>query len=121
MQYAYLPPICLQLVRRRTYHSCDNISPAFAKAKSGLPGLVVALIIISLGVGGVKSILPPFLGQSNRYTRLSYYLVAAADLQRLLAEQCHACETKIRISKTGERVIVDREATVEYAFNVYYW
>jgi POT family proton-dependent oligopeptide transporter len=42
---------------------------------SGLPGLVVALIIISLGVGGVKSTLPPFLGQSNRYTRFSRILV----------------------------------------------
>jgi dipeptide/tripeptide permease len=45
---------------------------------SGLPGLIVALIVISLGVGGVKSTLPPFLGQSNRYTRLSHKLVTAA-------------------------------------------
>ncbi|KAI8941467.1 hypothetical protein NX059_002686 [Plenodomus lindquistii] len=72
--------------------------PPLLRQGSGLPGLIVALVIISLGVGGVKSTLPPFL-----------------------AEQCHASKTRIRISKTGERVIVDREATVEYAFNVYYW
>ncbi|KAJ4312541.1 peptide transporter ptr2 [Neodidymelliopsis sp. IMI 364377] len=72
--------------------------PPLLRQGSGLPGLIVALIIISLGVGGVKSTLPPFL-----------------------AEQCHASKTRIRTSKTGERVIVDREATVEYAFNVYYW
>ncbi|GAB7321934.1 hypothetical protein MBLNU13_g03002t2 [Cladosporium sp. NU13] len=72
--------------------------PPLLRQGSGLPGLIVALIAISLGVGGVKSTLPPFL-----------------------AEQCHASRTRIKISKTGERVIVDREATVEYAFNVYYW
>lgn len=95
--------------------------PPLLERGSGLPGLVVALTIISLGVGGVKSTLPPFLGQLYRYTRLSHGLVASAKSQRHLAEQCHASKTRIRISKTGERIIVDREATVEYAFNVYYW
>lgn len=37
--------------------------PPLLRHGSGLPGLIVALIIISLGVGGVKSTLPPFLGQ----------------------------------------------------------
>lgn len=53
--------------------------PPLLRQGSGLPGLIVALAIISLGVGGVKSTLPPFLGQSNRYTRLSHSLVAAAN------------------------------------------
>lgn len=52
--------------------------PPLLRQGSGLPGLIVALAVISLGVGGVKSTLPPFLGQSNRYTRLSHNLVAAA-------------------------------------------
>jgi POT family proton-dependent oligopeptide transporter len=116
----YLPFVCSLYAVGLTILVITSLTPLLREG-SGLPGLVVALIIISLGVGGVKSTLPPFLGQSNRYTRLSHYLVAAANLQQLLAEQCHACETRIRISKTGERVIVDREATVEYAFNVYYW
>lgn len=53
--------------------------PPLLRQGSGLPGLIVALAVISLGVGGVKSTLPPFLGQSNRYTRLSHNLVAAAN------------------------------------------
>ena len=44
--------------------------PPLLKQGAGLPGLIVALIIISLGVGGVKSTLPPFLGQSNCYISL---------------------------------------------------
>jgi POT family proton-dependent oligopeptide transporter len=49
--------------------------PPLLEQGSGLPGLVVALIIISLGVGGVKSTLPPFLGQSSLYIRLSQIFV----------------------------------------------
>ena len=52
--------------------------PPLLRQGSGLPGLIVALAVISLGVGGVKSTLPPFLGQWNRYTRLWQNLVAAA-------------------------------------------
>ena len=44
--------------------------PPLLKQGAGLPGLIVALIIISLGVGGVKSTLPPLLGQSNCYISL---------------------------------------------------
>jgi len=51
--------------------------PPLLRQGSGLPGLVVALIIISLGVRGVKSTLPLFLGQSNR--RLSHNLVTIAN------------------------------------------
>jgi POT family proton-dependent oligopeptide transporter len=49
--------------------------PPLLEQGSGLPGLVVAVIIISLGVGGVKSTLPPFLGQSSLYIRLSQIFV----------------------------------------------
>ena len=37
------------------------------------------------------------------------------------AEQCGASENHIEETKTGERVIVDADATREYAFNIYYW
>ena len=54
--------------------------PPLLRQGSGLPGLIVALIIISLGVGGVKSTLPPFLGELNRDPCLPHNLVAAAKL-----------------------------------------
>ena len=49
--------------------------PPLLRQGSGLPGLIVALAVISLGVGGVKSTLPPFLGQSSLYIRLSQIFV----------------------------------------------
>lgn len=37
------------------------------------------------------------------------------------ADQCTDEPYTIKYTKSGEKVIVDREATVEYIFNVYYW
>lgn len=36
--------------------------PKLLEKGAGLPGLVVALIVISVGTSGVKASLPPFLG-----------------------------------------------------------
>ena len=38
-----------------------------------------------------------------------------------LADQCTDEPYTIKYTKSGEKVIVDREATVEYIFNIYYW
>ena len=37
--------------------------PRLLDRGAGLPGLIVAMVIISLGLGGIKSTLPPFLGE----------------------------------------------------------
>lgn len=37
-----------------------------------------------------------------------------------IAEQCSKIKQRIRITKKGERVIVDPDVTLEYAFDVYY-
>lgn len=66
---------------------------------AGLPGLLVALIISSLALGGVKASLPP-----------------------MLAEQASTVpEAQMKTLRSGERVIVDRDTTLQYAFDVYYW
>lgn len=64
----------------------------------GLPGLIVAMALIGLGGGGVKSILPPFI--ADQYT-----------------------ETKARIVtlKSGEKAVTDRELTLQYIYNMYFW
>jgi POT family proton-dependent oligopeptide transporter len=36
--------------------------PALLEQGSGLPGLILAIVVISLGTAGVKASLPPFLG-----------------------------------------------------------
>ncbi|KAH1987386.1 hypothetical protein KXW68_006689 [Aspergillus fumigatus] len=64
--------------------------PSMLHRGAGLPGLIVAMILVSLSLGGIKASLPP-----------------------------HACKIKqrIRITKKGERVIVDPDVTLEYAFD----
>ncbi|MCJ1273789.1 hypothetical protein MMC21_001582 [Puttea exsequens] len=65
---------------------------------AGIPGVVVAMLAISCGVGGVKATVAPFL-----------------------AEQCTEQDRRILIDSKGRKVIVDRDVTVELLFNIYYW
>ncbi|TAQ87321.1 hypothetical protein B7494_g4358 [Chlorociboria aeruginascens] len=65
---------------------------------SGLPGFIVALFVLGFAVGGVKATIGPFI-----------------------ADQCTDEAHFISYTKSGEKVIVSREATVEYIFNIYYW
>ncbi|KAK5997486.1 putative peptide transporter ptr2 [Cladobotryum mycophilum] len=65
---------------------------------AGLPGLIAAMITISLALGGVKASIPP-----------------------LLAEQCEQVTARVKKKPNGEQVIEDPEATLQYVFDVYYW
>jgi len=64
---------------------------------AGLPGLIVAMFIISFGLGAMKASIPPYV-----------------------AEQCATVKEEVRTTKNGDRVFVSRETTLEYAFNIYY-
>jgi POT family proton-dependent oligopeptide transporter len=64
----------------------------------GVPGLVVAMFLVGLGGGGVKAILPPFL--ADQYTKT---------------------KPRVKTLKSGEKVIVDYELTLQYIYNLYYW
>jgi POT family proton-dependent oligopeptide transporter len=64
----------------------------------GVPGLVVAMFLIGLGGGGVKAILPPFL--ADQYTKT---------------------KPRIETLKSGEKVIIDYELTLQYIYNLYFW
>ncbi|KAI9752113.1 MAG: hypothetical protein M4579_005751 [Chaenotheca gracillima] len=72
--------------------------PTLLERGAGLAGVITCMVIVSLGLGGIKSTLPPFL-----------------------AEQCPKFRPKIHVTKSGERVVVTHEETLEYAFNAYYW
>lgn len=45
--------------------------PMLSQRGAGLPGLIVAMVWISLGLGGIKSTLPPFLGKTPETLRRS--------------------------------------------------
>jgi POT family proton-dependent oligopeptide transporter len=64
----------------------------------GVPGLVVAMFLVGLGGGGVKAILPPFL--ADQYTKT---------------------KPQIKTLKSGEKVIVDYELTLQYIYSLYFW
>ncbi|KAJ1915669.1 peptide transporter ptr2 [Mycoemilia scoparia] len=72
--------------------------PASIRAGGALPGLVIAMIIIGLGTGGIKSNVSPMVAQ--QYTRNRPF---------------------VRRLKNGKEVLVDRDVTVQSIFNWFYW
>jgi POT family proton-dependent oligopeptide transporter len=57
----------------------------------GIPGLVLAMVLIGLGGGGVKAIMPPFIADQYSWTK-----------------------SKVKTLKSGEKVITDYELTLQY-------
>ncbi|KAF7114453.1 hypothetical protein CNMCM5793_008757 [Aspergillus hiratsukae] len=64
----------------------------------GLPGLMLALILIGLGCGGIKSNVGP-----------------------LIAEQYSMRTERVKTLQSGEKVIVDPNITVQTVYARYYW
>ncbi|KAL0091235.1 POT family-domain-containing protein [Phycomyces blakesleeanus] len=74
-----------------------SIPPALDN-NSSFPGYVVAIIIIGLGTGGIKSNVSP-----------------------LVAEQYRSRSPFVKTLKNGRRVIVTPQATYQKIFNMFYW
>ncbi|KAG2184377.1 hypothetical protein INT43_000286 [Umbelopsis isabellina] len=72
--------------------------PSAIDSGASFPGFVVALVIIGLGMGGIKSNVSP-----------------------LVAEQYRSKVPFVRTLKSGERVIVTPRATYQKIFNMFYW
>ena len=64
----------------------------------GLPGLIVAMVLIALGGGGFRAIMVPFI--ADQYTE------EKPIIKRL---------------QSGEEVITDRKLTLQYIYNLYFW
>jgi dipeptide/tripeptide permease len=71
--------------------------PASVERGAAFPGLIVAMLIIGLGTGGIKSNVAP-----------------------LIAEQISTAEAYDKTLKNGKRVIVDPEVTTQRVFMVFY-
>ncbi|EEA25024.1 POT peptide transporter, putative [Talaromyces marneffei ATCC 18224] len=72
--------------------------PASLDHGAGLPGLIVALVLIGLGFGGIKSNVAP-----------------------LIAEQYSRKPLRIKTLAGGEKVIVDPDVTIQTIYGRYYW
>ncbi|KAB8240496.1 POT family-domain-containing protein [Aspergillus flavus] len=71
---------------------------ALHQAGASAAGLGVSLVLIALGIGGVKASIYPFI-----------------------ADQYPHHEPFIRELPSGERVVVDRSLTIQYMYNWYFW
>ncbi|KAF9138052.1 peptide transporter ptr2 [Mortierella sp. GBA39] len=74
-----------------------SIPPAIF-ANAALPGLVIAMIIIGFGTGGIK-----------------------ANVSPMVAEQYQGTKQTVKTLKSGEKVIVCPDVTVQSIFNWFYW
>ncbi|KAJ5195228.1 oligopeptide transporter [Penicillium cinerascens] len=72
--------------------------PSSLDAGAGLPGFLVGIILMSIGLGGAKSGVSP-----------------------LMADQYTNWEKKILAKPNGKRVIIDRDLTMEKIYHAYYW
>ncbi|KAJ5013881.1 Peptide transporter PTR2 [Colletotrichum sp. SAR 10_99] len=65
---------------------------------AGKPGYIVAIIVIGLGTGGIKSNIAP-----------------------LIADQYQRRVMTVKTEKTGERVIIDPAVTYQRIYMIFYW
>ncbi|KAJ1982030.1 peptide transporter ptr2 [Dimargaris xerosporica] len=72
--------------------------PSAIHAGAALPGLIVAMIVIGFGTGGIKSNVSPMVAE--QYTRTKPF---------------------VKVTKKGEKVVVDPTITVNSIFNWFYW
>ncbi|KAH6884930.1 POT family protein [Thelonectria olida] len=65
---------------------------------AGMPGYIVAIIVIGLGTGGIKSNIAP-----------------------LIADQYQRRSMAIKTEKSGERVVIDPSITYQRIYMIFYW
>ena len=119
----FLPILILsgQHIHCRSDHPDHDIHTRRTRARRGTAGADCGAD--DNGDGGRRS-------KSDNWA-LHWYELSAATKSRVhtrrlmqwcvLADQCTDEPYTIKYTKSGEKVIVDREATVEYIFNIYYW
>lgn len=73
-------------------------TPAGIENGAAYGGLITAMVVIGLGTGGIKANVTP-----------------------MCAEQYQNAKPVLRVLKTGEKVVVDPELTVQRLFMWFYW
>ncbi|KAH7320641.1 oligopeptide transporter [Stachybotrys elegans] len=72
--------------------------PSALERGAGLPGLIVTMFLTGLGHGGLSAVMYPFI-----------------------ADQIPEHEPRVKRNKKGELVVTERQLSVQYVFNGYYW
>ncbi|OBR10853.1 Oligopeptide transporter [Colletotrichum higginsianum IMI 349063] len=76
--------------------------PSSLDSGAGLPGLIVAMVLVGLGVGATKATVSPFIGENLHQKSLEW--------QRLLVRQ-----------RNGTLAVVDGTRTLQFLYNAFYW
>lgn len=94
----------------------------------GLPGLIIAMLLVALGGGGFKMLMVPFIGKKSvscaAITPILRDFNPWCSTNVSLADQYipdNSTGTKVTTLKSGERVLADRSLTLQYIYNMYYW
>ena len=71
--------------------------PALLRSGGGPAGLGLAMVLIGIGTGGIKSVFAPFLG-----------------------DQCPHHESRVVAKPDGRRQVIDYRLTLQFMYNVFY-
>ena len=71
--------------------------PALLRSGAGPAGLGIAMVLIGIGTGGIKSVFSPFLG-----------------------DQCSHHESRVVEKSDGRREVIDYRLTLQFMYNVFY-
>ncbi|KAK1981817.1 oligopeptide transporter [Colletotrichum cereale] len=72
--------------------------PSSLDRGAGLPGLIVAMVLVGLGVGATKATISPFIG--DQYTQKNPQLIQ---------------------QKHGGLAVIDNTRTLQFLYNAFYW
>ncbi|KAI9230047.1 MAG: MFS peptide transporter [Piptocephalis tieghemiana] len=75
--------------------------PSSLDAGAGFPGLMVAMVIIALGTGGIKSIVSPMAADQYPRPKSPY--------------------GDVKVLPSGEHVVVDPNLSIQHMYNWFYW
>lgn len=73
-------------------------APIAVQTGAALPGFIVALCFIAIGLGGTQTVTSP-----------------------LIADQYNETIPRIAYRNGGERVVLDRDVTIHYIYSIYFW
>ncbi|KAK3346085.1 oligopeptide transporter [Lasiosphaeria hispida] len=72
--------------------------PVALESGAGVPGLALSMVLIALGIGGIKSTMSPFIG-----------------------DQYPQQKPRVVRQKNGDLAIVDGPRTIQFIYNAFYW
>ncbi|EDU42666.1 peptide transporter PTR2-A [Pyrenophora tritici-repentis] len=95
--------------------------PSMLDRGAGIPGLVVAMVLIAIGGGSAQAVMRSFI--ANQYTnRINRKAKLSGSKSRALKWLRRTWLSKyLPASSRGEVVMIDSERTLKFIYNLYFW